>query len=239
MGYTHDMALPRFSKLSADRRHRVIAAAAAEFAARGFKGAVLSTIADKSGMGKTSFYYYFADKADLCETVLDEAWRRLSASARVELEKLTAETFWPTFEKVARENLEMCSREPWLLAASKLLNRASPQQSDDTVLDAYQEKRRAWEAAYISRGQELGAIRDDVPTDLLVTISLSARQASNLWMLDRIEGLGSEGSSHLALHVFEIYRSLLSPPAAGIDPHDADGAAPGAEPPPRRHAPGA
>jgi len=212
------MALPRFAKLSADRRNRLIAAAATEFAARGYKGAALSTIADTSGMGKTSFYYYFADKADLCDTVLDEAWRRLSAAARVDLKTLTAESFWPTFEKVARENLELCSREPWLLAASKLLNRASANTGEETVLDAYQAKRRAWEAAFIACGQELGAVRSDVPTELLVTISLSVRQASNLWMLDRIEELGHEGSSHLALHVFEIYRSLLSPPAIGGTP---------------------
>jgi len=232
MGYTDDMALPRFSKLSADRRHRVIAAAAAEFAARGYKGAVLSSIADKSGMGKTSFYYYFADKADLCDTVLDEAWQRLSAGARVDLKTLTADTFWPTFEKVARENLEMCSRDPWLLAASKLLNRASADTGEETVLDAYQVKRRAWEAAFITRGQELGAVRDDVPTELLVTISLSARQASNLWMLDRIEELGHEGSRHLALHVFEIYRSLLSPPASAVTSQDPGLVAAGAEPTP-------
>jgi AcrR family transcriptional regulator len=239
MGYTDDMALPRFAKLTADRRHRVIAAAAAEFAARGYKGAVLSNIADKSGMGKTSFYYYFADKADLCDTVLDEAWRRLSAGARVDLKTLTAENFWPTFEKVARENLEMCSRDPWLLAASKLLNRASPDTGEETVLDAYQVKRRAWEAAFIARGQELGAVRDDVPTELLVTISLSARQASNLWMLDRIEELGHEGSRHLALHVFEIYRSLLSPPAIGGTPQGPEAADGRVEPALPRNARGA
>ena len=217
----------------------MIAAAAAEFAARGYKGAVLSNIADKSGMGKTSFYYYFADKADLCDTVLDEAWRRLSAGARVDLATLTAENFWPTFEKVARENLEMCSRDPWLLAASKLLNRASADTGEETVLDAYQVKRRAWEAAFIARGQELGAVRDDVPTELLVTISLSARQASNLWMLDRIEELGSEGSSLLALHVFEIYRSLLSPPAIGGTPQGPEAVDGGVEPAPPRNARGA
>jgi AcrR family transcriptional regulator len=233
------MALPRFAKLTADRRHRVIAAAAAEFAARGYKGAVLSNIADKSGMGKTSFYYYFADKADLCDTVLDEAWRRLSAGARVDLATLTAENFWPTFEKVARENLEMCSRDPWLLAASKLLNRASADTGEETVLDAYQVKRRAWEAAFIARGQELGAVRDDVPTELLVTISLSARQASNLWMLDRIEELGSDGSSHLALHIFEIYRSLLSPPATGATPQGPEVVDRRVEPPLPQNARGA
>lgn len=212
------MALPRFHKLPAERKHQLIAAAAAEFAARGYKGAVLSSIAEKSDMGKTSFYYYFADKADLCATVLDEAWQRLSASGRVDLDALTAATFWPTFENIARQNLELCTREPWLLAASKLLNRASGDSGEESVLDAYFDKRRSWEFEFVRRGQQLGAIRNDVPTELLTHISLSARRASNLWMLDRIEELGPDESSHLALLVFETYRSMLSPPADAATP---------------------
>ena len=209
------MALLRFAKLPAERRHRLIAAAAVEFAANGYDGAALGAIADSAGVGKASIYYYFADKADLCATVLEEAWRRLSAGARIDLEALTAETFWSSLETVARENIEMSGREPWLLSAAKLLNRAAANSPGDTVFAAYREKRRAWEAAFIGRGQELGAIRKDVPAELLATISLSARQASNLWLLDRMEDLSPEKVNRLALHAFEIYRALLSPaPAA-------------------------
>ncbi len=212
------MALPRFQKLSAERRHRVIAAAAVEFAAKGYQGAALTAIAEKSGMGKASFYYYFADKADLCRTVLDEAWRRFRMEGRLDLKTLTRETFWSSFEAATRENLEKCAKEPWLLAAAKLINRPAPHPSGETVLDDFREKRRAWEAAFIRRGQELGAVRNDVPADLLVAIALSARQASNLWMLETAEDLGADERDQLALHVFEIYRALLSPPAVESPP---------------------
>jgi len=215
------MALPRFAKLPAERRHRLIAAAAVEFAAKGYDGALLGAIAERSGMKKTSVYYYFADKADLCATVLEEAWRRLSAAARINLITLTAETFWSSVEAVARENREMCSREPWLLEASKLLNRASLNPPGVTVLDEYREKRRAWEAAFIRRGQELGTVRNDVPAELLATTSLSARQASNLWLLDRMDELSPDEIGSLALHAFEIYRALLSPPPTRLG-HQAD-----------------
>jgi AcrR family transcriptional regulator len=209
------MALPRFQKLSAERRHRLLSAAAVEFAAKGFQGAALTAIAEKSGMGKASFYYYFADKADLCATVLDEAWRRFRMEGRLDLGSLTAETFWPSFEAATRENLEKCVEEPWLLAAAKLLNRSATHGPGEAVLDEYREKRREWEAAFIQRGQELGAVRSDVPADLLVAIALSARQASNLWILDRADA-DVEGNNELALHVFEIYRAILSPPAADV-----------------------
>ena len=206
------MALPRFAKLPAEKRHRLIAAAAAEFAAKGFKGAVLASIADKSEIGTTTFYYYFADKADLFETVLHEAWRRLREEGAMDLDALTAESFWPEYEILARRNMELCSREPWLLSASKVLNTTSPDSADSAVLDDFSERRRAWEAAWIARGQELGVFRDDIPTDLLATISFSLDQATNLWLLDHIDEFGDDETQRLALHILESRRALLSPP---------------------------
>jgi len=210
------MALQRFEKLSPDRKQRMLAAAAREFAAKGYDRAVLGAIAEKSGMGKASVYYYFADKADLYATVLAEAWKKLSAGGKVDLKTLTAESFWPEFETVTLKNLELCNREPWLLAVSKLLNLAISNPTGKGAISEYVDKRRAWEAALIGRGQELGVVRKDVPPELLVTISLGANHASNLWLLGHIEELGTKKSNHLAIQVFKIYRSILSPPIDGI-----------------------
>jgi AcrR family transcriptional regulator len=210
------MALPRFAKLPAERRNVLIAAAAVEFAAKGYDGAVLGAIAEKSGIGKSSFYYYFADKEDLFATVLGEAWQRMSAAARLDLATLTAATFWPSLENVARENMALCAREPWLLAGAKLLNRASLDTSGVGVLVEYREKRYAWEVEFISRGQALGAVREDLPAELLATISLSARQASNLWLLDRIELLGEAHIDRLAIQAFDVYRAILVPPGLRV-----------------------
>ncbi len=206
------MALPRFQKLSAERRHGLIAAAAEEFAEKGYDGAALVAIAERSGIGKASVYYYFADKADLCSTVLDEAWKLLRLEGRVNLKTLTAETFWSSVQAAARENLTRCNQEPWLLAASKILNRAAADPNGGGVLGEFAAKRRAWEEAYVRRGQELGAVRKDLPAELLVTVSLAARQAANLWILEHLEKNGERTQSHLAGHVFEIYRAVLSPP---------------------------
>ena len=146
------MALPRFARLPAERRRRLIAAAATEFADKGFNGAGLGAIAEKAGIGKASFYYYFTDKADLCATVLEEAWHRLRSEGRIDLASLTAKSFWTAIEAVGLENLELCRREPWLRAASVLLNRGTNAPSGESVGDEYREKRQTWEAALIERG---------------------------------------------------------------------------------------
>jgi AcrR family transcriptional regulator len=207
------MALPRFAKLPAERRHRLIAAAAEELAEKGYDGAALVAIAERSGIGKASVYYYFADKADLCRTVLGEAWKLLRLDGRVDLEELTAETFWTAVQAAARENLVRCDREPWLLSASKVLNRAAADPSVDGVLGEFAAKRRAWETAYVRRGQELGTVRTDLPAELLVTVSLAVRQTANLWILEHLGAAVTMVREELAGHVFEIYRAVLSPPA--------------------------
>lgn len=212
------VALPRFHKLPAERRLRLIAAAAEELADKGYEGAGLVAIAERSGIGKASVYYYFADKADLCRTVLEEAWQILRLEGRVDLHALTAETFWSAAHAAAGENLVRCDREPWLLSASKVLNRVAADPSANGVLGEFAAKRRAWETAYVRRGQELGAVRADLPAELLVTVSLAVRQTANLWILEHLgEGVSGAGEN-LAGHVFEIYRAVLSPPPAWSGP---------------------
>ncbi len=213
------MALPRFlDKLSADRRIGLIAAAAEEFAAKGYKGALLEAIAEKAEIGKSSFYYYFSDKADLCQTVLDEAWRRLSARGRIDLDKLTAESFWPMLEEIAKETFEACARDPWLISASKLLNRTGPDPPGKTCSRSTSRRQPRLRRRRGSPGQALGVVRNDVPAELLATISLNARQASNLWLLDRMETLGVDEVNRMALLLLGIHRALLASPESDASP---------------------
>jgi len=115
---------------------------------------------------------------------------------------------------VARQNYELCRREPWLIAASKLLNRTPLNPTGEGVLDEYEERRRAWEATFLGRGQELGVIRKDLPSDLLVTVAFSFWQAANLWLLDRAENLGATDLIRYSFQLIESYRAILSPPLA-------------------------
>ena len=206
------MALPRFEKLDRDRRNRVIVAAAVEFAAKGYEGATLVAITESLGLGKASLYYYVADKADLCKTVVEDAWARLRYEGHVDLGALTAGTFWPTFDRLSREILELCASEPWLLAVSRLLNSLSRDPSARAVLSEYDRRRRDWEEVFVRRGQELGVIRKDLPASLLLAMHTEANQASNHWFLDHMDELEPDESKRLALLSFRAQRTMLSPP---------------------------
>jgi len=65
-------------------RDRLIAAAAAEFAARGFEGAKVDRIAKLARLNKAMLYYHFANKAALYRAILADVFQALGAAVRRE-----------------------------------------------------------------------------------------------------------------------------------------------------------
>jgi AcrR family transcriptional regulator len=88
-----------WANLPAARRERVLDAAMAEFAARGFSGGSLNVIAREADVAKGSLFQYFDDKLDLFAHVCDVTSERI----RAELEKqmLDLEPGRPFFDHLA------------------------------------------------------------------------------------------------------------------------------------------
>src|SRR5512137_1457650 len=108
------MPLARFERLEPERRRRILAAAAQEFASKGYENASLGWIADEAGFSKPALYYYFEDKADLYATVVRESWQRLSPQGHIDLHSLDEATFWPALEAYHLSTFETTRQEPWL-----------------------------------------------------------------------------------------------------------------------------
>ena len=65
----------------ADRsREEILRAAMAEFAARGFGGARMEAIAERTGVNKKLIYYYFAGKDELFLAVLEQTYADIRAA---------------------------------------------------------------------------------------------------------------------------------------------------------------
>ena len=77
------MARPkRAAPGDAGTRDRLLAAAAAEFAARGFAGANTDRIARAARINKAMIYYHFKSKADLYRRILDDMFSAVEARVR-------------------------------------------------------------------------------------------------------------------------------------------------------------
>ena len=62
-----------FEKIAAEKQARILDAGTAEFAAKGFPGANINTIAKKAGISIGAMYNYFGSKDDLFLTIIDRA----------------------------------------------------------------------------------------------------------------------------------------------------------------------
>lgn len=182
------MPLPRFHKLEPERRQAILDAASEEFAANGFEGASYNRIIDGAGISKGAMYYYFADKDDLFRTVLDESSRRLIEALKVpKVIPADRNAYWNECESVYRRMLTLLSADAnlaalcWSMARARARGRAHQAVIDiNTRIVAITEQ-------LVRLGQQVGAIRDDVPSDLVVSVSFGMLEGMDQWLMKHWE----------------------------------------------------
>lgn len=181
------MAHDRFLKLPEARQRAILRTAAEAFAQHGFEGASFNALLAELGLSKSQAYYYFEDKADLFVTAFAAAYEDYYQ----EVEKLplpqNAEEFWRYVYELCRVGVSfqrdnpVASRLSRALARSALrdeLARKSVNRAASTT-----ERHRAW----LELGQKLGAVRTDLPMDLLVSLSIGLAANTDLWFAERAE----------------------------------------------------
>jgi len=208
------MARPRFRKLDRDTRHRILETAAVEFAARGFEGTSLNQLIDRLGISKGSFYYYFDDKADLFTTVVDPAWAPVLPVEGLDLANFGADTFWSSLQSLMRAIRARVHDNPWPVGFTRLMY--DPPESisvREALAEKFAEARR-WQAQLIRRGQEVGAVRSDMPAGLMQALLVGADEAGDRWFVDNWDRLEEGEIERLFEEVVAIFRRMLEPPPA-------------------------
>ena len=160
--------LERSRRLNPAVRDRLFRIATDAFVSDGYKGASLNAILAAANMGKSSFFYYFLDKEDLFASVIEAAAARVAAAAGQPALPDNGAAFWPEAFAILENWGVAAEREPGfigLLRALQPLRRtASPRLS--RVLDEVHQAYRS----LLSRGIELGTIRNDLSLDTLMAL---------------------------------------------------------------------
>jgi len=208
------MPRPRFAKLPDDKRHRILEAAAREFADHGYSGASLNRIIEAARISKGAAYYYFDDKADLFGAVLAHGREALLPETGVDIDALDAGTFWPTLECRYSSVLERLRDQPWLVTIGQLLYRRPLAPEPAELVEAEFTGVKRWLHGLVLRGQTLGVIRRDVPAELLLVVLMAALEAADRWVVDHPETLDPQTQPEVAPHLFEMLRRLVEPGAA-------------------------
>jgi AcrR family transcriptional regulator len=205
---------PRFEKLDAARRAAILSSAADEFAEHGFEGASYNRIIEHSGLSKGAMYYYFDDKEDLFVTTLSDALRRLILEVGNVAAATTAEEFWKEVQVWCRRSLQLFQEDPAALGLARSFFKTVERGTASTALSELRRIGRTSLDGFIRHGQRLGAVRDDLPHDLLVSVLMAVEEAIDLWLADRIDELGPKELDELAATSTLLHRRVAEPERA-------------------------
>lgn len=206
------MSRPRFENLDQERQQRLFDSAAEEFSARGYDGASLNRILEKSRMSKSSLYYYFDDKADLFTTLVERSIAFLfKAVGGLDVEALTAETYWSELEALFRRAVAVMNGDAWYLKLGRMFYRLRGEAKTADPTDRAFQVAARWLGALIARGQALGVVRTDLPDSLLVDAAMGLGEALDRWIIAHWDELDEAARLRLAGEQIDLFRRLLAP----------------------------
>ena len=205
------MPRPRFSKLPAKKRERILEAAAKEFAVHGYEAASLNMILEEAGISKGAAYYYFDDKADLYTTTILHYSRELLADMAIDLEQFTAANFWEKVTAIYRHQFTSYAERPWVFSVAKADGTLSVERMMEGPLAELWEQARFLLVQLLQHGRELGVVRSDLPEDLLLSLVVAVDEAHDRWLYAQWSELSAEDLEQAALGMSDLLRRLLTP----------------------------
>jgi len=209
------MPRPRFHKLEPEKQQRILDEAGREFARHGYRGASLNGIIEAAGISKGAFYYYFDDKADLFTTVLRHARDTVFEHDSFDFSELSRDQYWSVVNEISRRGIAYSRAHPWMIELSRTLY-GNPDDFGEPLQAFLRESQRLIRD-FLVRGRSLGAVRNDVPLSLQVTVVNAVDRAVDLWFAENWQDdPESDEIDRLGDKVVEMLRGLLSPPHEGI-----------------------
>ncbi len=205
------MPRPRFSKLSAKKRERILEAAAKEFAAHGYDGASLNRILDVAGISKGAAYYYFDDKADLYTTTVLHYSQKLMADLPIDLDGFTADNFWEQVAAVYRHQFTSYAERPWVFGVAKADGTLPLERAAQGPLAELRDQAQFLLVQLLQHGRELGVIRGDLPQDLLLSLVVTIDDAHDRWLYAHWSELSAADLEQAAVRISDMLRRLLAP----------------------------
>lgn len=202
-----------------ERREAILDAAAAELGAHGFGKASYNRIIERAGLSKGAMYYYFADKQDLYATVVEDAVGRLFDALPPVGEVKGVEAFWGRIEQLTMAAWAAMTAEPRVATMMPALLDPRVSVEAPEAMALVHERAARWIQGVLERGREVGAVRDDLPDDLLLAVTLAVGEAIDRWVAKRwlaqggaaLEAAGAEAAPPLVGTLVDLLRRVVAP----------------------------
>lgn len=207
------MPLTRFEKMPEEMKELILEAAAKEFGTHGYSKASLNRILEEAGISKGAAYYYFEDKADLIATVVRHYWLAFMEDPTASLDRFEREDFWKTLTEMYIHPFDHIEDRPWLLGLGKAVWELPEEIRSSGHLGEVFAEAVDWVRDLIRRGQEQGAIRDDLPEDLILSLIMTFDNVHDRWLAEHWGQLNKEEFESFSRTFVDFMKKALEEPS--------------------------
>ena len=207
---TGRMPLSRYESIDETLKVRILDVSKDEFSAHGFEGASYNKIIQKIGISKGSMYYYFENKEDLFITCVIDAFTHATggfdfAKASFPLTEDKA-TYWDSIKAMSSKQWNDVFQHPVLMSLMRQLVSLGTDHPIFHKLNAECEGLSEYGdiMAILEHGVEIGAIRDDVPLNILIRMNTEYE----VWLMQETQE-GRMDEQQAIDKFFEMFKQLF------------------------------
>ena len=183
------MPLARYESIDETLKARILDVSKQEFATHGYEGASYNKIIQKIGISKGSMYYYFENKEDLFITCFLDAF--VHATERFGFDNTTfplgddVQTYWDSIKRISSKQWNDVLQHPLLMSLMRQLVSLGSDHPIFRKLNAECEGLSEYDdiMAILEHGVKIGAIRDDVPLNVLVRMNTEYE----VWLMQEMQ----------------------------------------------------
>ena len=204
------MSRPRFEQLPTERQQEILRIAAAEFARGGLHGTSYNQLLAQLGLGKGSAYYYFEDKQDLFLTAVRHCYLAFFRTLGNLPLPSSVQGFWDYVDQLTLRGLNFVHDDP---TSAALLQAFARERFRIDVLSSPELLKGMGDtyALLIRLGQQLGAVRQDLPFELLLGSVQAVAGAFDQWFVGLGRRPAPEELLAMAKNSTDLIRGMTAP----------------------------
>ncbi len=163
-----ELVLPTFTNLPPPKQEKIIDAALAEFADKGYQPASVNVMVSASGIAKGSLYQYFRDKKSLFLYVFQFGIGLVRRTLMRVKEETSEENFFLRMEQSLLAGVDFIHRHPkiYRIYLKILFDQHVPER--DRLLKAVRQFAADYLRSLVRQGMTRGEIRTDLPLPSLI-----------------------------------------------------------------------
>lgn len=203
------MPTQRIHNLDTQKLQNIVSAALEEFTSNSYGAASFNQIIKKSGLSKGSMYYYFESKEDLFLSLVNRSFDKLQSMVKAVPVFESPELFWQETQRLFAELFAFFHRQPKLGRFVQNVSGAA-NRGKNTPAEALLCRIDEWLKDFLVTGQVIGAVRRDLPQDLLADLCWSLWLTVGRYIAEHEAGPEVDADARAAA-LSELYMRNLEP----------------------------